>query len=88
MHKDTQMKPCHFCGRSDSTIVKKASGSGQVECVSCGARGPLEIPSLALGAWNKSMPAPKLSLTCTRCCKPVVTDSTAAVIYCSLDCAD
>ena len=55
-----ELKPCVFCGRLNWRLWENPSTMAQqIECVSCGARGPLTVPHRdpAIAAWNRRVPA-------------------------------
>jgi len=54
-----RMKPCPFCGAGGKHLMFLFDGNtrvgqvtGHVNCQPCGARGPREVPTRAIEAWN------------------------------------
>jgi hypothetical protein len=56
---EPKMDRCHWCGKLNWKIVTDAAtGAMQVECATCGARGPRAFPvrAAAMVAWNTPYP--------------------------------
>jgi transcription elongation factor Elf1 len=56
---EPKMNRCHYCGKLNWKIVMdETSRAMQVECATCGARGPRTFPirAAAMTAWNTPYP--------------------------------